>query len=676
MPNIIRHKWDEFAQLGVEMSREHKPMILAVDTETTGLTWKDTPFGMSVAWSGPTRTESFWFELEDPRPCELAWLLLREHANRGGLFRFFNAKFDIIMLAKFGLWSMHENWRVEDVAAMVAQLEPSGERGLKANAAKYLGRSVDNAAQVKKATKELGLKLSDGYWPLPREVVVPYALDDAEMTLELGDVLMPKIVDAQLQYALGREHLLLDELIHMEMRGMAIDLDAVKAEIKNCDQRMEAARKEIEDIVGCPVTDVKQYELVDTGQRFKNGNPKMKRQETPTFNPNSNPQVLAFFHEQGIHLDNTQEKTFERVDHPLCEQLVTLSKEQKLRNTYLMKLIEQTDDNGIVHPGLNPGGTQTGRFSSGGSAGNWQNLPSHDDRATRLKSCIRPKLDAFLCVDYEAMEFRVAAFYLEAQPTIANTAFADEIKSGQDPHINTARMVAKVRGEDADAVTKSERDRAKRVMFSLLYSGGGKTIFDQGIVPTLDEAYAFVDDFHKVRPQIKMLERATMRAAKRRQAEEGVGYVKSLWGRKLSGDTRFPLTRWVWNPREQEKVEILARPLVNYLIQGSSSDLMKDAIIRVAQFLRDGMFESHIVLTIHDEIILDCREDEIPAIARALPGLMGNEQIETVLPLSVDIEVASPTWADQKPYVIPAGDSEPVLSGAGSPDGPLPWEEE
>lgn len=670
MPRVTRHKWDEFAQLGLDLSRRDQPAVLAVDTETTGLTWKDTPFGMSVAWRGPTRTESFWFELEEQKPCELAWLVLREHADRGGLFRFFNAKFDIIMLAKFGLWSMHENWRVEDVAAMVAQLEPSGERGLKANAQKYLGRSVDNAALVKKASKELGIKLSDGYWPLPREVVVPYALDDAEMTLDLGDVLLPKIVEGELQYALGREHLLLDELIHMEMRGMAIDLDAVRAEIKNCDERMAKARAEIETIVGCPVTDVKQYELVDTGERYKNGNPKMRRQETPTFNPNSNPQVLAYFREQGIDLDNTQEKTFERVDHPLVEQLVILSKEQKLRNTYLMKLIEQTDENGIVHPGLNPGGTQTGRFSSGGSAGNWQNLPSHDDRAQRLKSCIRPKLDAFLCVDYEAMEFRVAAFYLQAQPTINDSAFADEIKRGEDPHIKTARII-----EKREDVTKAERDKAKRCMFSLLYSGSGKTIFDQGLVDSLEAGYAFVDKFHQARPQIKMLERATMRAAKRRQAEEGVAYVKSLWGRKLSGDTRFPLTRWVWNPREQERVEILARPLVNYLIQGSSSDLMKDAIIRVAQFLRDGMFESHIVLTIHDEIILDCREDEIEAIARALPGLMGNAQVEEILPLSVEIEIARPTWADQGPYVIPVGDSEPVLSGPGSPDGKLPWEE-
>jgi DNA polymerase-1 len=673
MPEIIRHKWEEFAQLGLDRSREHAPMVMAVDTETTGLGWKDTPFGMTVAWRGPTRTESFWFELEDEKPLAFAANLLHEHAARGGLFRFFNAKFDIIMLAKIALWPLHENWRFEDVAPMVALLEPSGERGLKAAAQKYLGRSVDNAAQVKKAQKELGTKVADGYWPLPREVVVPYALDDAEMTLELGDVLLPKLEAEGLDYAYGRESLLLDELILMEMRGMAIDLDAVKAEIKVCDQRMEKARTEIEAIVGKPVSYDKQYELVEVGT-YKNGNPKYKRQEIPTFNPNSNPQVLAYFHEQGIHLENTQEATFAKVDHPLCEQLVILSKEQKLRNTYLMKLIEQTDENGIVHPGLNPGGTQTGRFSSGGSAGNWQNLPSHDDRAQRLKSCIRPKLDAFLCVDYEAMEFRVAAFYLVAQPTINDTAFADEIKRGEDPHYKTAQLI-----EKREEVTKAERDKAKRTMFSMLYQGSGRTIWLQGLVDSLQEGYEFVERFHRARPQIKMLERAVMRATKRRQAEEGVAYVKSLWGRKLSGDTRFPLTRYVWSPAAGEKVEILNRPLVNYLIQGSSSDLMKDAIIRVAQFLRDGMFESHIVLTIHDEIILDCREDEIDAIALALPGLMGNAQVEEVLPLSVEIEIARPTWADQGPYEIPTRDSEPVasLSGAtGSPDGLLPWEDE
>lgn len=684
MPRVIRHKWEEFAELGLETYRADRPGIIAIDTETTGVTWKDTPFGLSAAWHHyPEGTlhdpalRSFWFELEEQNPCDLARVLIQEHHDRGGTFRFFNAKFDIIKLINYGLWDPYTHYKIEDVAPMAALLEPSGERGLKPVSEKYLGRSVNNAALVRQATKELGLKLKDGFWALPREVIVPYALDDAEMTLDLGAELRPLIRKAGLDYAYERESLLGRELIDMERAGLAVDVDAVREAIKVCDQRMEMARAKIAEIVGMEVTDTKLYQLVDTGEKFKNGNIKWKRELIPTFNPNSNPQVIGFFHNVGIHIDNTQEETLSKVDHPLVEQLISLSKEQKLRNTYLVKLLEQADENGVVHPNLNPGGTATGRFSSGGAVGNWQNLPAHDERSDRLKSCIKPKLDAFLCVDYEAMEFRVAAYYLKAQPTIADSAFADEILSGGDPHHTTAQLI-----EGREEVTKQERDKAKRTMFSMLYSGSGKTIWKQGLTDTLEEGYAFAERFHQARPQIKMLERSVMRAAKKRRAEEGHAYVKTVWGRKLTGDEHYPLTRWVWSPAAGEKVEILGRPLVNYLIQGSSSDVMKDAIIRVGQFLRDGLFQSHLVLTIHDELILDCVAEEIPAIVATLPGLMGNAQIETVLPLSVDIEIASPTWADQKPYVVLTEDTEPGVAVDGAVPGspyldhiPLPWED-
>lgn len=269
---------------------------------------------------------------------------------------------------------------------------------------------------------------------------------------------------------------------------------------------------------------------------------------------------------------------------------------------------------------------------------NLQNLPSHDERSDRLKRCILPKNDALLAADYEAMEFRIAAWLLAAQPTLQDFTFANEILSGGDPHIKTAQMI-----HGRTEVTKQERDQAKRCMFSLLYSGTGKTIFEQGLTDTLSEAYDFVEEFHLARPQIRRLEDCVIRIAESRQLKEGVPYIRTIWGRPLWGDSRFALTR---NVRGRK---VLNHPLVNYLIQGTGADLMKDAILNIADFLDRGLYTSHNVLTIHDEIMLDCLWDEIPSIMGALPGLMGNETIEAVLPLGIDIEIATPTWADQGP---------------------------
>lgn len=102
--------------------------------------------------------------------------------------------------------------------------------------------------------------------------------------------------------------------------------------------------------------------------------------------------------------------------------------------------------------------------------------------------------------------------------------------------------------------------------------------------------------------------------------------------------------------------------MVNGLIQGSGSDIIKDACLNIADFLDKGLYESHNVLSIHDEQLLDCYEPEIPSIVENLPRLMGNERVEKYVPLGIDIAIARPTWADEREYTI------------GSQDGLLPWE--
>lgn len=281
---------------------------------------------------------------------------------------------------------------------------------------------------------------------------------------------------------------------------------------------------------------------------------------------------------------------------------------------------------------------------------NFQNLPARDARAGRLKRAFVPKCEngAFICADYEAMEYHVAAVYLAAQPTVKDFTWLKEIESGSDPHMTTAHMIRKLL-KIKEEPGKVERDRAKTALFSQLYNGTWRTIQNQGLAPDAESAQEFCNALHKSRPQIAMLTQMVKRVMEER------GHVKTIWGRQLTGHPDLPM----WK-----------RPMVNYLIQGSSADILKDGLINVYDFLQAGMYESHLVMQIHDEVIIDAVEDEIESIVDNLPRLMGNEWINKYLPLGVDIEIARPSWADQEPYFL----EKPVPVLSGSPDGPLPWE--
>jgi DNA polymerase-1 len=279
---------------------------------------------------------------------------------------------------------------------------------------------------------------------------------------------------------------------------------------------------------------------------------------------------------------------------------------------------------------------------------NWQNQPNHDDRARRLKRCIVPKLDALIFADYMAMEFRIFGYYCAAQPTIKDFSIVNEFKRDEDPYTNTGKMIL---GREP---TKEERNTYKRATLSLLYNGSWRTILNQGLAKTEDEAQDIVDELHKARPQIAKLTMCVQRVMKDR------GYVTTLWGRQSAGRTHAKKTGKFIAPER--------RPMVNYLIQGSASDIMKDAILNIADFLDRGLYDSHNVLTIHDEIGLDCAEGEIPSIVENLPRLMSNARVAEYLPLGVDIEIARTSWADTEPYVLP----EPVLAGV---EDKLPWED-
>lgn len=252
---------------------------------------------------------------------------------------------------------------------------------------------------------------------------------------------------------------------------------------------------------------------------------------------------------------------------------------------------------------------------------NFQNIP-RDDKT--VKRAVLPKRGAFSFFDYKAIEPRLVAYYTAK---LGYPEFKDQILAGVDPYTAVAMLVT-----SQESVTEAERQVWKRVFLAILYGAGPPRIRDTWLEETkeeitLAEARRIYKKFHANWPAVKALQNSVVKTHEER------GFIRSIAGRHLhmeeNGDYK----------------------LANKLIQGSASDIMKQALIRVDQWLREHPeIESRMVSVIHDEIIFDGPEHEVPTLHEAVPPLMVNAAVNAVVPITVDHEVSTTTWADKVDY--------------------------
>lgn len=270
---------------------------------------------------------------------------------------------------------------------------------------------------------------------------------------------------------------------------------------------------------------------------------------------------------------------------------------------------------------------------------NVQNIPRSDKV---IKRCFVPKLDAFLFADYSQIELRLLAYYLAE---VNFPEMAEVIKAGKDLHTESTRLALQLTREP----TEEERQIGKTLNFSIVYGGGMPTVTKQierlaveGKIPHMlskSEIREILDNYHAAWPGIGRIPwqgaapPGTLNWFLAQRIIER-GHIKTLYGRHLHmGDG------------EGE------HKLLNKLVQGSAADLMRASLVRTHKWLMDRAFESHLVNTVHDEMILDCCTSEIDRVAKAIPGLMDHPVISKVVPVHVDLEISSQSWADKEAYV-------------------------
>ena len=306
--------------------------------------------------------------------------------------------------------------------------------------------------------------------------------------------------------------------------------------------------------------------------------------------------------------------------HPIVEKILEYRNLAKLKNTYIEGLGNYILSDGKIHTIYKQTLTRTGRLSS--TEPNLQNIPVREELGRKIRKAFLPCNDVLLSADYSQVELRVMASLSNCPSLI------EAFKNDEDIHTHVA---SEVFGVSEDAVTKNMRRCAKAVIFGIIYGISGFGLGENLHISKKD-ADLFIDKFHVLYPEVKAY------TDKRIEEAKTNGYVTTLFGR-----TR--IIEEINNPNYLIR-QMGERMAMNTPIQGTSADIMKLAMINVyKRFNKEGI-TSKILLQVHDEIIVDCKNSELDKIKKIVKEEMeGVYKLEAPLKVEIDTGI---NWYEAK----------------------------
>jgi DNA polymerase-1 len=389
-------------------------------------------------------------------------------------------------------------------------------------------------------------------------------------------------------------------LADMERVGIRVDPERLAALTKELDTQLDALLREIHQLAGEPV------------------NPNSPKQlATVLFEKLKLPPVKRTKTGYSTDVDVLEELA---LGHTLPGKILEYRQLSKLKGTYadaLPALIHPRT--GRIHTSFNQLVAATGRLSS--SNPNLQNIPIRSELGRRIRQAFIPD-DGWRLVaaDYSQIELRILAHFSE------EPALVEAFRRGEDIHTRTA---AQILGGTPDAVTAEMRRLAKVVNFGILYGLSGFGL-SQAVSIGRAEAQKFIDDYFATHPRVRAyIDRVVSEGRAR-------GYVTTLLGRR-----RYLPELHARNPVARGAAERMA---ANAPIQGTASDIIKLAMVRLAPALAARGLRSRMLLQVHDELLLEVPDAEAEAVRALLPEIM--ETVVTLaVPLRVDIKEGR-DWAE------------------------------
>ncbi len=429
------------------------------------------------------------------------------------------------------------------------------------------------------------------------DVAVPYAAEDADMTLRLHRHFWPQLQQLPGQQALYEtlEVPLIGVLSRIERTGVCVDAALLKRQSGELAERMQ-------EIQGAA--------WKEAGHEFNLGSPKQLQ--------------AILFEELGIPVvrktpkgqPSTAEDVLQELalTYPLPKLVLQHRSMSKLKSTYTDKLPKQINaKTGRVHTSYHQAVASTGRLSSADP--NLQNIPIRTEEGRRIRQAfIAPPGKKILAVDYSQIELRIMA-HLSADEGLLS-AFAE----GRDIHSATA---AEVFGGSVDSVSVDDRRAAKAINFGLIY---GMSAF--GLAKQLKigraEAQAYVNLYFERYPGVKAYMEETRELAREQ------GYIETVYGRRLY----LPEIK----SRNAQRRQYAERTAINAPMQGTAADIIKRAMIGIDAWLQETDAPVLMIMQVHDELVFEVDEAVIDKYATEIATRM-----ESVVELKVPLVAASDT---------------------------------
>lgn len=310
-----------------------------------------------------------------------------------------------------------------------------------------------------------------------------------------------------------------------------------------------------------------------------------------------------------------------KYDYPIVEMILKYRRLAKLKSTYCDGLLASVCEDGRIHSTFNQTETRTGRISS--LEPNLQNIPVKTEEGKIFRKFFKAREGYVLCdADYSQIELRVLASMAK------DSAMIEAFKSGTDIHTVTASQVFNI---PVDMVLPIMRSRAKAVNFGIVYGIGAFSLAkDIGVSRAEADRYikAYLDTYKDIATYMEK----TIADAKAN------GYVKTLFGRR-----RYLPELSSSNGMLRAFGERVAR---NAPIQGTAADIIKIAMIKVSDRLEKEVKDANLILQVHDELIVECRQEDAQQVCRIL-----EEEMRSAAQLLVELLVEAhcgKTWLEAK----------------------------
>lgn len=306
--------------------------------------------------------------------------------------------------------------------------------------------------------------------------------------------------------------------------------------------------------------------------------------------------------------------------HPAIEKILEYRNLTKLMSTYLEGLEDYILEDGKIHTIFNQTLTRTGRLSS--MEPNLQNIPIKEELGRQIRKAFVPSNDLLLSADYSQIELRVLAHISDSKE------LQEAFIHNEDIH---KKVAADIYGVALQDVTKKMRSTAKAVIFGIVYGISGFGL-GENLNITRNEAEEFIQKYYELYPGVKeYMDNIIIKARE-------TGYVKTLFGRVRIIDEIKNNNFMVRQMGE--------RMALNTPIQGTSADIMKMAMIKVANEFKKNNLNSKMILQVHDEIIVDVVESEKELVSKIVKDCMENVYALKV-PLVAELNYGE-NWYDAK----------------------------